>query len=98
MIEINQSIGASLEDMRCMVESKCLQHRVLWDEDCQNTRAYGISAWPFAYLIGPDGKVFWEGNPSQWIHRAEKADTLRLLIEHKLAGINRVVCKSSPPQ
>lgn len=84
--------------MRCIVESKHLHHRVLWDKDCQNTRAYGISAWPFAYLIGPDGKVFWEGNPSRWIRREQKANALQLLIEQKLAEATDTACERPEPQ
>lgn len=51
---------------------------------CRNTKAYGITAWPFAYLIGADGKVFWEGNPSRWIHRKQKVDQMRTCIEREL--------------
>jgi thiol-disulfide isomerase/thioredoxin len=61
VIEINQSIGAPLHVMRHIVETKNLMHPVLWDDDCRNTKAYGIKTWPFVYLIGTDGKVFWEG-------------------------------------
>ena len=84
MVEINQCIGAPLDVMRCMVESKNLKHPVLWDAECRNTKAYGITAWPFAYLIGADGIVFWEGNPSRWIRREKKVKEMRRLIEAKL--------------
>jgi hypothetical protein len=84
VIEINQSIGAPLRDMRRMVETKNLTHPVLWDDGCRNTKAYGITAWPFVYLIGKDGKVFWEGNPSRWIRRTERVKQMRGLIERKL--------------
>ena len=85
MVEINQCIGAPLDVMRYMVESKNLEHPVLWDAGCQNTRAYGITAWPFAYLIGADGRVFWEGNPSRWIRREKKVKEMRRLIEAELS-------------
>lgn len=68
-----------------MVESQRLKHPVLWDEQRRNTKAYGVSAWPFAYFIGADGKVFWEGNPSRWIRRKQKVKEMRALIERELA-------------
>jgi hypothetical protein len=89
IIEVDQSIGAPREIMRCMVESRNLKHPVLWDDQCRNTRAYGISAWPFAYLIGVDGKVFWEGNPARWICRAEDAAGMRILVEGKLKEVGK---------
>lgn len=84
VIEINQCIGEPLPVMRRMVESQKLKHPVLWDAECRNTKAYRITAWPFAYLIGADGNVFWEGNPSRWIHRKEKAEQLHDCLEREL--------------
>ena len=84
VIEINRSIGEPLPDMRCMVESQELKHPVLWDAGCRNTKAYGITAWPFAYLIGADGKVFWAGNPARWIHRKQKVEQLHDCLEREL--------------
>jgi len=71
-----------------MVESQELKHPVLWDAGCRNTNAYGVSAWPFAYLIGTDGRVFWEGNPSRWIHCKQKVDEMRACIERELGKAN----------
>jgi hypothetical protein len=42
-------------------------HPVVWDAENRNHGAYGVRGWPTAYLIGADGKVFWEGNPA-WVH------------------------------
>jgi len=88
VIEINRCIGEPLEVMRRMVESQKLNHPVLWDDGCRNTKAYGVSAWPFAYLIGTDGKVFWEGNPTRWIHCKQKIDEMRACIERELKKVN----------
>jgi hypothetical protein len=88
VIEINQSIGKPLDVMRCMVEAKNLKHPVLWDDECRNTKVYGIQAWPFVYLIGKDGKVFWEGNPARWIRRKDKVKEVRDMIESKLVEVN----------
>jgi hypothetical protein len=93
VIEVNQSIGEPLEVMRGMVEARNLKHPVLWDADCRNTRAYGVTSWPFAYFIGADGKVFWEGNPSRWIRSQQKLGLMRARIEDALRKVN---ASSSP--
>ena len=85
MIEINQCIGAPLEVMRRIVESKDLKHPVLWDDGCRNTRAWGVTTWPCAYLIGADGKVVWEGTPARWMRRKPKVEQMRSCIERELA-------------
>jgi hypothetical protein len=88
VIEVNQSIGEPLEVMRGMVEAGKLQHPVLWDAGCQNSKAYGVTSWPFAYLIGTDGNVFWEGNPARWIHSQQKDDFMHARIECELRNVN----------
>jgi hypothetical protein len=70
--------------MRHTVETQQLRHPVLWDQDCRNTKRYGIETWPYAFLIGPDGTVFWEGNPARWFRRAKRVQEMRALIEKKL--------------
>lgn len=72
-----------------MVVDKPLNHPVLWDPDCVNTKAYGITGWPVAFLIGVDGRVFWEGNPATWVRRDERVAELRALIEGELAKVDR---------
>ena len=67
------------------VEKQALVHPVLWDKDCRNHRQYGLKNWPVAYLIGADGKVFWEGNPAQVMERMDRLREFRKLIEAKLA-------------
>jgi hypothetical protein len=84
IVEINQS-AEPLEVMRRMVASQRLKHPVLWDPGRCNTKAYGVTAWPFAYLIGADGKVFWEGDPRRWIRRKTKIKEMRAMIEWELA-------------
>ena len=67
-----------------MVQQKGLRHPVLWDDACRNTKAYGVTAWPRAWLIDKAGNVFWEGNPARVVNRKTKADALRSLLKQKL--------------
>lgn len=89
IVEINQPVE-SLKGMRRMVESQRLKHPVLWDEDRRNTKAYGVCDWPFAYLIGADGKVFWEGDPTRWIRREKKIKEMRAMVEWELAWAKKL--------
>ena len=61
-----------------------LKHSALWDKDNRNHTNYGIASWPTAYLIGPDGKVFWEGNPAVNLRREKDLASFRKLLESKL--------------
>jgi len=65
-------------------EKLALKHPVLWDKDCENHRQYGLKNWPVAYLIGTDGKVFWEGNPARVVNRPEQLREFNKLIEAEL--------------
>ncbi len=76
--------------MRSAVESQNLKHPVLWDEGRQNTKAYGISTWQMAYLIGADGKVFWEGNPARWLRNEEKIEAMRAIFKSEFAKAKKM--------
>jgi hypothetical protein len=89
IVEINQTVE-TLEIMRQMVEDQCLNHPVLWDEKRRNTKTYGVTAWPFAYFIGADGKVFWEGDPTRWIRREKKIKEMRAMVEWELAWVKKL--------
>jgi hypothetical protein len=66
------------------VEKRQLRHPVLWDKDNRNHKNYEIDSWPAAYLIGADGKVFWEGNPALIRSRPDELDKFRRRIEQNL--------------
>jgi hypothetical protein len=57
---------------------------VLWDRDNLNHKNYGITSWPAAYLIGPDGKVFWQGNPERMQSHPDSVVKFRELLEAQL--------------
>lgn len=69
------------------VREKKTVHPVLWDDACQNTERYGVTAWPIAYLIGVDGRVIWEGNPQRVINRRKPREQLIKLMETELAKV-----------
>lgn len=84
IIEVDGGRYETLKIVTQSVRDKGVPHPVLWDRDCQNTERYGISAWPIAYLIGPDGKVAWEGNPARTIRRQAKRIPLELTLQQLL--------------
>ena len=60
------------------------RHPALWDYENKNARAYEITGWPTAYLIGPDGKVFWQGNAKKVQNDQALERAFRELLERKL--------------
>jgi peroxiredoxin len=64
VLEIDNGAVDALEAVRRDYERKSLNFPVLWDSEGRNFQAYGIKALPRSVLIGADGKVVWEGNPS----------------------------------
>ena len=87
IIEITGGEAEPLEVVKKNAEKLGLKHPVLWDKDCRNHRQYGLKNWPVAYLIGTDGKVFWEGNPAKVVDRPERVREFRELIEAELKKI-----------
>ena len=61
-----------------------LGHPVLWDDKNRNARNYAVSGWPSAYLIGPDGTVFWQGNPAALRGDANAERAFRAALEARL--------------
>lgn len=64
-------------------------HPVLWDRRNHNHKNYGVNAWPTAYLVGPDGKVFWQGDPHRLRHQADDRDEFRRRLEEQLERVDR---------
>ena len=91
IIEVDGGRYEKLNIVRRDVKKKGVKHFVLWDKNCQNTEKYGITAWPVAYLIGPDGKVVWNGNPSRVINRSRALKQL-------LGRMNDLLAKQAKSQ
>ena len=87
IVEVSGGELSTLETSRKYFGSQELNHPVLWDKDNRNHKNYRIASWPSAYLIGADGKVFWEGNPARVRFRAEEVEDLKRLLEEKLKAV-----------
>lgn len=85
LIEIEGGASEPLTIVRESVFRQKLRHFVLSDQGSRNHEAYGISAWPAAYLLGRDGRVVWEGNPNRVVDREEPLAELLDLMESELA-------------
>jgi hypothetical protein len=86
IVEVSGGQTASLEDSRRRFDRQAIARPVLWDRDNRTIDAYGVRDWPSAYLIGKDGRVFWEGNPARAGGRLEAVAEMRRLLEHHLGG------------
>ena len=84
MVEISGGATAEFEPSRKRFAKWQLQHPVLWDEKNRNAKAYGIAAWPSAFLVGRDGKVFWQGDPKDATRTKPDEAAFRALLEDHL--------------
>ena len=64
VIDVSDGTQDKFDDLKKDVEEKGGKLATLWDKDAKVCLTYGIQAYPFAYLVGVDGKVVWEGSPN----------------------------------
>jgi len=64
VIDVSDGSQDKFDDLKKEVEERGGKLATLWDKDAKNCLAYGIQAYPMAYLVGVDGKVIWEGSPN----------------------------------
>jgi hypothetical protein len=83
-VEMSGGELATYDESKVNVESQDVRHAVLWDKGNQNHRNYGIASWPAAFLIGADGKVFWQGNPNRMEARKDELENFRTLLQNQL--------------
>jgi thiol-disulfide isomerase/thioredoxin len=72
IIDVSDGSLDKFDDLKKDVEEKGEKFAVLWDKDAKNCLAYGIQAYPQAYLVGVDGTVIWEGLPNPKVEEIEK--------------------------
>lgn len=83
VIDVSDGSLDKFEDLKKEVEEKGEKFPVLWDKDAKTCLAYGIQAYPQAYLVGVEGKVIWEGLPSP------KNEAIEKLIVDELAKVKK---------
>ena len=74
VVEVSGGEATPFEASRKRLTDWSVRHPVLWDRGNANAKAYAIRGWPSAFLIGPDGKVVWQGNPAA-IRRTRSDET-----------------------
>ena len=64
VIEVDDGTIDPLEDLATHIEDERIPYPVLHDENGDVCAAYGVQAYPTAYLLDRTGTVVWEGHPS----------------------------------
>ena len=83
VIDVSDGSLDKFDDLKKEVEEKGEKFPVLWDKEAKNCLAYGIQAYPQAYLVGVEGNVLWEGLPSP------KNEAVEKLIAAELAKVKK---------
>jgi thiol-disulfide isomerase/thioredoxin len=83
VLDVSDGTLDKFDDLKKEVEEKGEKFAVLWDKEAKNCLAYGINAYPQAYLVGVDGTVIWEGLPSP------KNDAIEQKIVAELAKVKK---------
>ena len=89
VVEVSGGKYADFESSRKQLGKWEIRHPVLWDKGNKNIRAFAVSGWPSAYLIGADGKVFWQGNPGNLRGRADEEHAFRAALKTELEKASR---------
>ena len=84
VVEVSGGAPATLDASRRDFGRAKVSHPVLWDRGNTNHKNYGVTRWPAAFLVGPDGAVFWQGDPLPLRHRPEERDDFRRRLEEQL--------------
>ncbi len=63
MISVENGRATDLAALEAHVRSEDLKYPVLHDGAGLNTDAYGVQAFPSAFVLNKNGRVVWEGVP-----------------------------------
>lgn len=63
MISVENGLATDLATLERHVRTSGIAYPVLHDADAVNTRAYGVQAFPSAFVLNRNGRVVWEGVP-----------------------------------
>ncbi|HKA05785.1 MAG TPA: hypothetical protein VKD71_00915 [Gemmataceae bacterium] len=87
VVEVSGGECIEFDRSRQRLEKWNVHHPVLWDRDNKNIKAFAISGWPSAYLIGADGRVFWQGNPATLPSRQDDEEAFRRALVAQIAKV-----------
>lgn len=73
IVDIDDGTQDTMEAIHDSVQKAGIKFAVAHDPDAKTVDAYGVKAFPAAYLIGTDGRVVWEGFPLADVDKVEKA-------------------------
>jgi thiol-disulfide isomerase/thioredoxin len=63
VLYVDNGLTDRLESAKTTVAARKIPYPFFHDPEGKTLAAYGVRAFPTAYLIAPDGKVLWEGGP-----------------------------------
>jgi thiol-disulfide isomerase/thioredoxin len=63
VLYVDNGLADRLDGAKATVASRKIPYPFFHDPEGKTLAAYGVRAFPTAYLIGADGKVIWEGGP-----------------------------------
>ncbi len=63
MISVENGQATDLASLEAYVRSERLEYPILHDAGAVNTSAYGVRAFPSAFVLNKNGRVVWEGVP-----------------------------------
>jgi thiol-disulfide isomerase/thioredoxin len=63
VLYVDNGLADRLESAKTTVAARNIPYPFFHDPEGKTLAAYGVRAFPMAYLIAPDGKVVWEGGP-----------------------------------
>lgn len=87
VVEVSGGDVATLAASRRDFARAKVSHPVLWDRDNANHTNYGVTRWPIAVLVGPDGTVFWQGDPLRLRHNADDRAEFRRRLDEQLGRV-----------
>jgi thiol-disulfide isomerase/thioredoxin len=63
VLYVDNGLADRLDGAKTTVATRKIPYPFFHDPEGKTLAAYGVRAFPTAYLIGADGKVLWEGGP-----------------------------------
>ncbi len=91
IVEVSGGELATFADSARRLAKTNIKHPVIWDRNNSLHKAYGVQAWPVAFLIGADGTVFWQGNPALMRGKKDEEKAFREMLE---AHLRRATAKA----